>query len=244
MRAFALAALALACAAPAAAQELPVGQSEADYTAWLDSNPGHRGQILSFEAWQRAAGVERVLPTFELVRTASMWRECGGAPFEVPPFRLWPGMVRTLAFIRDRVKPALGDVEAVSGYRNPVLNQCARGSERSAHLDFFALDLVPAQPLERRALFERLCAMHARHGPAAGAGLGFYAFQRFHIDTRSFRRWGSAGPGGNESPCAVIERGGDPLAPPLPPPVVVTPVPMPPAPEPAQPPPVTPPQPQ
>ena len=245
MRAFALAALALACAAPAAAQELPVGQSEADYQIWLDSNPGHRGQVLSFEAWQQAAGVERVLPTFELVRTASMWRECGGAPFEVPPFRLWPGMVRTLAFIRDRVKPALGDVEAVSGYRNPVLNLCARGSERSAHLDFFALDLVPVQPLERRALFERLCAMHARHGPAVGAGLGFYAFQRFHIDTRSFRRWGSAGPGGNESPCAVIERGGDPLAPPLPPPVVVTPpVPAPPTPAPALPQPDPPPQPQ
>ena len=61
--------------------------------------------------------------------------------------------------------------------------------------------------------------MHDRYGPAAGAGLGFYAFQRFHIDTRSFRRWGSAGPHGNESPCDVLERGGDPEAPPLPPPV-------------------------
>jgi hypothetical protein len=227
MRAFAP--LLLFLAAPLSAQELPVGQGEADYRAWLDSNPGHRGQILSFESWQAAAGVGNVLPSWQLVRTASMWRECNGPPFEVPPFRLWPGMVQTLRFIRDHVKPALGELEAVSGYRNPALNQCARGSERSAHLDFFALDLVPLHPLERRELFRRLCAMHARHGGAAGVGLGFYAYQRFHIDTRSFRRWGAAGPQGNESPCAVLERGEDPLAPPLPVPAPVAP----PLPEPA-----------
>ena len=56
---------------------------------------------------------------------------------------------------------------------------------------------------------------------ATGVGLGFYAFTRFHIDTRSFRRWGNAGPRGGESPCAVLERGGDPEAPPLPPPVIM-----------------------
>jgi hypothetical protein len=238
-RRYALILAALLLAAPACAQELPVGQSEADYAIWLESNPGHRGQILSFEAWQQAAGVGHVLPAWQLVRTASMWRECGGPPFEVPPFRLWPGMVRTLKFVRDHVRDAVGAVEAVSGYRNPALNLCARGSERSAHLDFFALDLVPLVPLERRILFERLCAMHARHGPAAGAGLGFYAFQRFHIDTRSFRRWGAAGPQGNESPCALIERGEDPLAPPLPPPPAqVAPQPGPVTPAPAAPPPV------
>ena len=213
----------LAAGAPAAAQELPIGQSEADYRAWFAASPGNRGQILSFEAWQQAAGVDHVLPTWQLVRTASMWRECNAQPFEVPPFRLWPGMVKTLRFIRDHVVPAVGPVEAVSGYRNPALNQCARGSERSAHLDFFALDLVPLRPTTRRQLFDRICPMHSRDGPAAGAGLGFYTFTRFHIDTRSFRRWGSAGPAGNESPCAVLERGGDPEAPPLPPPVPVAP---------------------
>jgi hypothetical protein len=148
-----------------------------------------------------------------------MWRRCNGEPFEVPPFQLWPGMVDTLRFIRDRVRPAVGDVDAVSGYRNPALNVCAGGSDRSAHLDFFALDLVPKQPLTRRQLFDRLCPMHSTFGAQAGAGLGFYAFQRFHIDTRSFRRWGVAGPRANESPCDVLERGGDPEAPPLPPPV-------------------------
>jgi hypothetical protein len=210
-------------ATPAAAQELPAGQGEAEYRALLAASPGFRGAVLSFESWQQAAGVLGVLPTWQIVRTASMWRECNGPPFEIPPAQHWPGMARTLRFVRDHIRPALGPVEAVSGYRNPALNACARGSENSAHRDYFALDLVPVQPIERGRLFRILCAVHARRGPAAGAGLGFYAFQRFHIDTRSFRRWGAAGPAGNESPCAVIERGGDPLAPPLPPPVPTAP---------------------
>ena len=228
-----LAAALLLTAFPAAAQSLPEGQGQAEYEEWLASSPGVRAQVLSFESWQEAAGVRGVLPSWQMLRTASMWRECGGKPFEVPPHNFWPDMVRTLRYIRDHVRPALGAVEAVSGYRNPALNNCAQGSARSAHLDFFALDLVPETPLDRRELFRRLCAVHARHGPAAQAGLGFYTFQRFHVDTRGFRRWGSAGPDGNESPCAVIERGGDPLAPPIPRPVI--------APPPASPPPGAPP---
>src|SRR5688500_15391408 len=94
-----LPALALIGATPAPAQQLPEGQGEAEYRAWLAARPGRVGEILSFEAWQQAAGVRFVLPTWQIVRTASMWRECGGEPFEVPPFRLWPGMVDTLRFI-------------------------------------------------------------------------------------------------------------------------------------------------
>src|SRR5687768_15844896 len=134
-------------AAPAAGQELPEGQGEAEYQAWLATSPGIRARVLSYESWQDAAGVRGVLPTYQTLRTASMWRECGGEPFEVPPHNFWPDMVRTLKFVRDRVRPALGPVEAVSGYRNPALNLCARGSGRSAHLDYFALDLIPLQPI-------------------------------------------------------------------------------------------------
>jgi len=227
--------------APAAAQQLPEGQSEADYQIWLAASPGRRASVLSFESWQHAAGVDNVLPTWQVIRTASMWRECNGPPFEVPPPHQWPGMARTLRFIRDHVRPALGPVEAVSGYRNEILNACAQGAPTSAHRDFFALDLVPVRPYERIELFRILCRMHARYGAESGVGLGFYAFQRFHVDTRSFRRWGSAGPRGNESPCAVLERGEDPLAPPLP-----TPAPLPgetpaePRPQPVQTPPESP----
>ncbi|MGZ8360312.1 MAG: D-Ala-D-Ala carboxypeptidase family metallohydrolase [Allosphingosinicella sp.] len=201
-----------------------MGQGEAEYQAWLATSPGVRGQVLSFEMWQDAAGVRGVLPTWQILRTASMWRECGGPPFEVPPHTFWPDMVKTLRFVRDRVRPVLGPVEAVSGFRNPALNNCAGGAASSAHLDYFALDLVPIAAIDRRSLIERICPVHARYGAAAEAGLGFYAFTRFHVDTRSFRRWGSAGPRGNESPCAVLERGGDPLAPPLPAPDTLPPV--------------------
>jgi hypothetical protein len=231
----------LFAAAPAAAQQLPEGQSEAEYRAWLAASPGTRASVLSFESWQQAAGVYGVLPTWQVIRTASMWRVCNGPPFEVPPPHHWPGMAKTLRFIRDHVRPALGPVEAVSGYRNELLNSCAQGAPTSAHRDFFALDLVPLRPVERPELFRILCRIHARHGPGSGVGLGFYAFQRFHVDTRSFRRWGGAGPRGNESPCAVLERGEDPLAPSLPPPPEAVPATVPPqqpqpAPQPVQPP--------
>ena len=215
----------LLAALPASAQELPEGQGPAEYQAWLELGPGVKGAVLSFEAWQQAAGVSNVLPTWQVVRTASMWRVCSGHPFEVPPAAHWPGMAKTLRFVRDHVRPAIGPVEAVSGYRNPALNACAGGAANSAHRDFFALDLIPLQPITRLDLMRRLCAVHASSGPAAGAGLGFYSFLRFHVDTRSFRRWGNSGPEGNESPCAVLERGGNPLAPPLPRPIVPAPIP-------------------
>lgn len=228
---------ALLLALPAHAQQLPEGQGEAEFRAWYAASPGTRASVLSFESWQQAAGVYGVLPTWQIIRTASMWRVCNGPPFEVPPPHHWPGMARTLRFIRDHVRPALGPVEAVSGYRNEALNACAQGAATSAHRDFFALDLVPLRPVERIDLFRTLCRVHAQFGAGSGVGLGFYAFQRFHVDTRSFRRWGSAGPRGNESPCAVLERGEDPLAPPLPPPPEIQPLPQPqPVPEPIQPP--------
>jgi hypothetical protein len=202
---------------PAAAQELPdEGQSEAAFRVHLEKKPAFRAQVASLEKWLRAKRVHDILPTWQVLRTASMWKVCNGPPFEVPPRKLWGNLAATLRFVRDHVRPALGPLQAVSAYRNPVLNICARGSANSAHRDFSALDLVPGKPLTRRQIFNQVCRVHALKGPASGAGLGFYAFARFHIDTRSFRRWGSAGPLGNESPCAVLERGEDPEAPPPP----------------------------
>ena len=207
----------VAASVPAAAQQLPnEGQSAAAFQDFLAGKPEFAAEVEAFEAWQRRKHVAAVLPTWQILRTATMWRECNGPPFEVPPEKLWAGMARTLNFVRDHVVPALGPVQAVSAYRNPELNICARGSAGSAHRDFTAVDLVPAKPLSRRQIFDRICPVHRGKGPASGVGLGFYAFSRFHVDTRSYRRWGAAGPLGNESPCAVLERGGDPEAPPLP----------------------------
>ena len=34
-----------------------------------------------------------------------------------------------------------------------------------------------------------LCVSHSEHGGPYNAGLGFYAYLRFHIDSTKFRRW-------------------------------------------------------
>jgi hypothetical protein len=34
-----------------------------------------------------------------------------------------------------------------------------------------------------------LCGVHNQHGEAYQAGLGFYAYLRFHIDSTKYRRW-------------------------------------------------------
>jgi hypothetical protein len=110
----------------------------------------------------------------------------------VPPISEWANVVQTLRYIRDFVVPAVGPVEPVSAYRNPLLNACAGGAPQSSHQHFQAVDLVPLQPIARDVLMRRLCSAHLRRGSPYQVGLGFYAFLRFHIDTMRFRKWGAA----------------------------------------------------
>jgi len=134
----------LLAAGQAHAQALPdEGQSETSFQRRLAGKPAFRVQVEAFETWLRAKRVHGVLPTWQILRTASMWGECNGPPFEVPPRRLWANVAATLRFVRDHVRPAVGPVQAVSGYRNPELNLCAGGAVGSAHRDYSALDLVP-----------------------------------------------------------------------------------------------------
>ena len=39
------------------------------------------------------------------------------------------------------------------------------------------------------AVIQTLCATHTKNGDRYTAGLGFYAFLRFHVDSTKFRRW-------------------------------------------------------
>lgn len=188
--------LAALIATPAAAQAPP---STAEYRAWL-GYPGQRARVASFEKFLRKFGVLGILPTQQLLRTASSWRSCG-TPFEVPPIETWARIVPSLRFIRDEVKPRVGGVEAVSGYRNPRLNRCAGGAPRSAHVGYWGLDLVPTTGIGQQQLFARLCALHrTRAARDAKFGLGFYGGTRFHVDTKSYRLWGSNNRAGT-SPC-------------------------------------------
>jgi hypothetical protein len=202
--AFALAALlAILLASPSAAQEQAEGQSKADYLAWLSRDPGARAQVLSFKAFLQAGEVDGVVPTWQLVRTASAWRGCGGPRFEVAPVGEWAHISATLEFVKDEVEPVIGKVEAVSGFRNEALNHCAGGAKASAHAHFYALDLVPLDgDLARASLIRDVCNIHEGSGRRFDIGLGFYTGRRFHLDSKGYRRWGANGSGAT-SPCAT-----------------------------------------
>ena len=172
-----------------AAEYITAGQDEPGYRSWYLAAPWREGQVKAFNEYLDSAGVAGIVPTWQLFRTATSWHECGGQPFEVPPTSEWPNIIQTLRYIRDYVVPAIGPVEPVSVYRNPVLNKCAGGAPESAHKLDSAVDMVPLKPITRQALIKTLCDVHTAHGEPYAAGLGFYAFLRFHVDSTKFRRW-------------------------------------------------------
>lgn len=198
--------LSMLLAAPAAAQTAPVptpqaaawdpaaayisaGQDDPGYRNWYMAAASHAVQVKAFNDYLVAAQVGGIVPTWQLLRTATSWAECGAQPFEVPPTSEWPHIIQTLRYIRDYVVPAVGPVEPVSVYRNPTLNTCAGGAPESAHKQDSAIDMVPLRPITREALIQTLCATHTANGDRYGAGLGFYAYLRFHVDSTKFRRW-------------------------------------------------------
>jgi hypothetical protein len=197
--------LLVACASAAAAQPpawapgmpweptapyVTIGQDEPGYRNWYVAAPWHPGAVRAFNDYLVTYGVGGIVPTWQLLRTASDWQKCGAQPFEVPPAEDWPNLVQTLRYIREQVIPVIGPVEPVSVYRNELLNRCANGAQESAHRFMQAVDLVPLTPITRDAMIDRLCAIHARNGGPYGVGLGFYVGLRFHIDSRKFRTWG------------------------------------------------------
>ncbi len=201
MCALSLLATALFSPLPSAAQSVaPQGQNHADYLAWLAKSPAARAQVLAFKQFLDMEEVDEVIPTWQLLRTASMWRECDGPRFEVSPFTEWQNLAGTLRFVKNHVRPVVGEVQALSGYRNGELNQCSGGAKASAHRHFFALDLTPVRPLSRDGMIRSICSIHDYRGRDYDIGLGFYGGMRFHVDSKGFRRWGSDGKG-DTSPC-------------------------------------------
>jgi len=172
-----------------AAPYITAGQDEPGYRSWYVAAPWRAAQVKQFNDYLAGAQVGGIVPTWQLLRTATSWKDCGQQPFEIPPTSEWPHMVQTLRYIRDYVVPAVGPVEPVSVYRNPALNACAGGAPESAHKLDSAVDLVPLKPIDRITLMRTLCGVHSAHGEPYQAGLGFYAYLRFHIDSTKYRRW-------------------------------------------------------
>jgi len=179
------------------------GQGFADYQAWLARSPANRDSVRAFRSYLAAQGLADVVPVWQLIRTSSSWRGCGADRFEVAPRDKWDNIVTTLRFVRDEVRPAVGEVEALSVYRNETLNRCSNGAPASAHRHFFALDLKPvSDDVSRAGMIGRVCRAHAARGGAYNAGLGFYSGLRFHVDSHGYRKWGADGRGAS-SPCAT-----------------------------------------
>ena len=172
------------------AEYVTPGQDEPGYRRWMMGTPQRSAQVTMFHRYLNEGGVAYVVPTWQLLRTASDWQRCGATPFEVPPMSEWANLIQTLRFVRDNVVPAVGAVEPVSAYRNPILNQCAGGAPESVHKHFAAIDLVPLRPIARPDLINRLCSMHSRDGGRYQVGLGFYTKLRFHVDSARYRTWG------------------------------------------------------
>lgn len=192
-----------ALAGPALAQEsaAPARFSESAFATWRDANPERKAQFAAFKSFLAETNVDDVVPAYQLWRTSSSSAQCQSDAFVIPDRDTWANLVTTLRFIRDQVKPAIGPVESVSGYRDDALNTCSGGAKRSAHRTYCALDLVPVTPdIDRATLIKRMCVVHATKGQVYNTGLGFYSARRFHVDSKGFRRWGPDGTG-KTSPC-------------------------------------------
>jgi len=175
-----------ALAVPASAQ------SGLNFQQWLKAAPPRIGEVAKFEQFLQRAHVAGVIATQQLLLSASSWQGCGeDSAYTLPPESDWSHIVPTLKFIRAEVVPTIGPVNAVSGYRSPELGKCAGGAPKSAHGGYYALDLVPLRVMDREALIQKMCAVHAHFGRAYSVGLGFYDGVRFHVDTKSTRLWGS-----------------------------------------------------
>lgn len=194
-----------------AADYITAGQDEPGYRAWMAASPWRPVYVKAFNSYLTTYGVGGVMPTWQLLRTATDWRKCGAQPFEIPPTSDWPNIVATLRYVGTYIVPRIGPVEAVSVYRNPVLNACAGGAEQSSHRSMGAVDMVPLRPITRETLMSQLCAIHVASGPANASGLGFYKGLRFHIDAKKYREWGTSGGHGGYGCAAVLAEGAAPF---------------------------------
>src|SRR5688572_14762190 len=196
-----------------AADYVTPGQDEPGYRAWVQAEPWRLVYVKAFNTYLVNYGVGGVVPTWQLLRTASHWQRCSAQPFEVPPTAAWPNIVAALRYVGAYVEPRIGEVEVVSVYRNPALNACAGGAPESVHKTMGAIDMVPLQPVTREALMTGLCGIHRTSGERFWIGLGLYKGLRFHIDAKKYREWGMAGASGGFGCAAVLAEGPMPYVP-------------------------------
>lgn len=155
------------------------------FTHWRAGEPA----VERFEEYLVRQRVAAVVPTYQLLRSASMWKECRADPFQLPPPAAWGRVRDVLVLLRElREREVLSDFEVVSAYRDPRLNRCAGGAPRSAHAAGFAVDLAPLTQADAA----RLCRFWREQGQRWDMGVSRYPSGRIHIDRNGYRTWGAS----------------------------------------------------
>ncbi|WP_299694752.1 D-Ala-D-Ala carboxypeptidase family metallohydrolase [uncultured Vibrio sp.] len=137
----------------------------------------------------KEAGVTQSMPLHLVLLQGTDWAMSNAILFTLPNKNHVPNMINTLKYIQQYIEPEIGVVIPVSGERSQLYNQQAGGALQSKHLEFCALDLVPANGISRQDLHVKLKKIHAKFGQKHNVGLGLYSGVRFHIDTCGFRQW-------------------------------------------------------
>jgi len=154
------------------------------FSSWRATHP----EVEAFEEFMVHEQVAAVVPTYQLLRSASMWKECHAQPFEVPPATEWPRVRDLLVLLRElRQRGVLDEFEVVSAYRDPKLNRCAGGAPGSSH-QRFAVDIAPLPQAEGA----RLCRFWRDEGRSWDMGVSRYPSGRVHIDRTGYRTWGAS----------------------------------------------------
>lgn len=155
------------------------------FSSWRSK---HSEEVETFESYLVSERLADVVPTYQLLRSASMWKECRAEPFQVPPMSEWEKVRDLLILLRDlQQSGVLPRVEVVSAYRDPRLNRCAGGSPGSSH-QHFAIDIAPL-PEEAGA---GLCRFWREQGKEWNMGVSRYPTGRIHIDRTGYRTWGAS----------------------------------------------------
>jgi hypothetical protein len=155
------------------------------FTHWRSSHPAEIEAFESFLAYEKVADV---VPAYQLLRSASMWKECKAEPFQIPPAKAWPQVRDLLLLLRElRAREVLPAFEVVSAYRDPRLNRCAGGAPGSSH-QRFAVDLAPLKEADA----DRLCKFWREQGQGWDMGVSRYPSGRIHIDRTGYRTWGAS----------------------------------------------------
>jgi hypothetical protein len=177
-----------AASAPAPSASAPPADPERDALLFSHWRSKHAADVDAFEEFLVREHVAAVVPTYQLLRSASMWKECHADPFELPPGEEWPRVRDVLVLLRElRERGVLPPFEVVSAYRDPRLNRCAGGAPGSAH-QRFAVDISPLSPEEGA----RLCRFWREQGKPWNMGVSRYPTGRIHIDREGYRTWGAS----------------------------------------------------